>query len=106
MLSKYTFSWYPGQERGHPLVFRDNIDMVREMREMYEAGELNDVQSQWYESPGEEQLYDLQNDPFEIDNLSENPKYQADRDRLRAVLAARLNEIEDWSEESEVVTIK
>ena len=54
---KYIFSWYPAQEQGHLLAFRDNIDMVREM---YDAGQLNKVQSQWYEPPGEEQLYDFQ----------------------------------------------
>ncbi|MDX1735115.1 MAG: sulfatase, partial [Halioglobus sp.] len=53
---KYIRSWQPQQEGGHPLKFRDNIEMVREMRALYEAGQLNEAQSRWYEAPGEERL--------------------------------------------------
>ena len=73
---KYIRSWYPQQEQGHPLAYRDNIDMVREMRAMYAAGELDEVQSQWFRAPGEERLFDLELDPFEINNLAGNPDYQ------------------------------
>jgi N-sulfoglucosamine sulfohydrolase len=98
---KYIRSWQPEQEQGHPLAFRDNIDMVREMRAMYLAGQLNAVQSLWFQAPGEEQLYDLQDDPFEIYNLADNPAYEADKIRLRTALDQRLAEVGDWSDESE-----
>ena len=32
---KYVRSWYPQQAGGHPLKFRDNIDMAREMHALY-----------------------------------------------------------------------
>jgi N-sulfoglucosamine sulfohydrolase len=102
---KYIRSWFPQQEQGHPLAYRDNIDMVREMRAMYLAGQLNEAQSLWFQAPGEEQLYDLQEDPFEIYNLADNPAYEADKIRLRTALDQRLAEIGDWSDESESVMV-
>jgi arylsulfatase A-like enzyme len=98
---KYIRSWYPQQEQGHPLAYRDNIDMVREMRAMYTAGELNEVQSLWFRPPGEEQLYDLELDPFEVNNLAGNPDYAVELVRLRAALDQRLAKVGDWSEEAE-----
>ena len=75
--------------------------MVREMRELYQAGKLDASQSQWFEAPGEERLFDLKSDPFELNNLSRDPDYQLPLQRLRAALDNRLLEIGDLSEESE-----
>ena len=98
---KYIRSWHPQQIGGHELAYRDNLDMVREMRELYQAGKLDASQSQWFEAPGEERLFDLESDPFELNNLSHNPDYQLPLQRLRAALDNRLSEIGDLSEESE-----
>jgi N-sulfoglucosamine sulfohydrolase len=102
---KYIRSWQPEQEQGHPLAYRDNIDMVREMRAMYLAGELNEAQALWFQAPGEEQLYDIGEDPFEINNLAGNPAYTAELIRLRNALGERLAELGDWSEESEAAMV-
>ncbi len=99
---KYIRSWYPQLAQGHLLAFRDNIDMVREMRAMYAAGELSAAQALWFQAPGEEQLFDLQKDPFEINNLARDPAYQQELVRLRGALDQRLAEIGDWSDEAEI----
>ena len=98
---KYIRSWYPQQAQGHSLAYRNNIDMVREMRAMYAAGELDEVQSLWFRAPGEEQLFDLALDPFEINNLAGDPDYAPVLVRLRALLDQRLAEVGDWSDEPE-----
>lgn len=95
---KYIRSWYPEQAGGHPLEFRDNMDMVREMRAMYEAEALNATQGLWFEGPGEEQLYDLQADPYEVNNLADDPSRTRDLKRLRAALDAHLTSRGDWSD--------
>lgn len=97
---KYIRSWYPQQPGGHELAYRDNQAMTRDMRELWRAGKLNADQARWFEAPGEEQLYDLQNDPFELHNLAGNPQYQAERERLRAALDEWLAR-GDRSEQSE-----
>ena len=98
---KYIRSWYPQQAGGHALKFRDNIDMVREMRALYEAGELNAAQSAWYEAPGEERLFDLEQDLFELNDVSSDPQYRGQLQRMRDEMNAWLDRVGDWSEESE-----
>ncbi|MGJ3241451.1 MAG: sulfatase family protein [Opitutales bacterium] len=49
-----------------------------------------------------EELYDTENDPWEIHNLAENPDYRETRDALRTALAAwecAYDPYGDWSEE-------
>ena len=98
---KYIRSWYPNVAGGDDLAYRNNIDMVREMRALFDAGQLNAVQRQWYEPPGEERLFDLQLDPFELHDVSRDPKYQSELQRMRFALDAWLAHVDDWSEESE-----
>tara|TARA_B110000879_G_scaffold74513_1_gene104018 strand:- start:2316 stop:3401 length:1086 start_codon:yes stop_codon:yes gene_type:complete len=98
---KYIRSWYPEVSGGTDLTFRDNIDMVREMRAMYEAGQLNMAQRQWYEPPGKERLFDLESDPFEIHDVSGEPHYQRVLQRMRGEMDAWLARAGDWSAESE-----
>jgi arylsulfatase A-like enzyme len=98
---KYIRSWYPNLSGGTDLTFRDNIDMVREMRAMYDAGKLNAVQQQWYQPPGKERLFDLESDPFEIHDVSGEPHYQHVLQRMRGEMDAWLARAGDWSDEPE-----
>lgn len=54
------------------------------MRQLFSEGKLNADQAKFMapNRPAEE-LYDLQEDPFELRNLIDDPKQQATRDRLR-----------------------
>jgi len=98
---KYIRSQHPDLPGGHPLAFRDNIDMLREMRALYEAGDLDAAQRQWFEPPGAERLYDLQADPYELVDLARDPAHAATLARLRDALDAWLARTGDTSEESE-----
>jgi len=103
---KYIRSWLPEQPSGHKLPFRDNLDMVREMQALYATGKLNDAQSQWFEAPGEERLFDLKSDPFELNNLSASAQHHVTLARMRAALEQWLARVEDWSEESEATMLE
>jgi N-sulfoglucosamine sulfohydrolase len=98
---KYILSWYPQQPGGHHLAFRDNMDMMLELWSMLEAGELNAVQRQWFEAPGEERLFDLVSDPHELNNLADELAYKVQLQRMRNALAAWQARVDDWSEDSE-----
>lgn len=98
---KYIRSWYPNQPGGHELGFRENIDMVREMRSMYREGKLNAVQGQWYEPPGEERLFDVREDPHETRDLSLDPSKREVMERMRNEMDNWLSRTGDWSDESE-----
>ena len=98
---RYIRSWHPELAMGHPLKFRDNINMVREMRELYTAGRLNADQAGWFEPVGEERLFDIKADPFELTNLAEDPAYAYDLQRLRDALEQELARVGDLGEQSE-----
>lgn len=51
---------------------------------LWEAGQLNDVQSQFFRAPRPNQeLYDTQADPHQINNLADDPRYAEVKERLR-----------------------
>lgn len=49
----------------------------------YEAGECNDVQSIFWNTKPVEELYDTENDPWEVNNLAGDPEYQDVLNRMR-----------------------
>ena len=100
-------NWYPENATGHWLAYRDNVPMVREMFQMYEAGKLNDAQQLWFEATGPEQLYDLKRDPYEHNNLIGDPAYKYAYDDLSKVLDQWLIDVGDTSEmaENEMVSL-
>jgi N-sulfoglucosamine sulfohydrolase len=98
---KYIRSWYPEQPGGHRLAYRDNMSMMQTLWQMLEDGQLNSHQRRWFEPPGKEQLYDIQADPFELNNLAESPEHRPTLNRMRAALAEWQRHNRDWSEQSE-----
>jgi N-sulfoglucosamine sulfohydrolase len=102
---KYLRSWYPWRPGGADLDFRDNIEMVRAMRAKYDAGELTEIQGQWYEPPGKERLYDLEDDPFEIKDLSTDPRYDDVLQRMRNAMDVWLRQVGDGSAEDEAAMV-
>jgi len=68
----------------------DSIPFVLRMKSLYQENKLNEVQARFMsdERPADE-LYDLKNDPFEINNLANDPAYSA-------VLNQYKNILEQW----------
>ncbi len=64
--------------------FRLGMPMMKRLLEMYKAGELNEEQSLWFKAPRpKEEFYDLANDPYELNNLIDDPAYKYEIERLR-----------------------
>lgn len=77
------YNWY--KEASYPVLAQMNI--------MYMKGELNEVQSKFMaETKPEFELYDMINDPYELNNLADNPKY-AD------LKASYLEKLKNWRKE-------
>ncbi|MEM7476636.1 MAG: sulfatase [Planctomycetota bacterium] len=68
-----------------------------EWRQLYEAGKLNEVQSQFFRTRPAEQLFDIEADPHETVDLSQNPKYAEVLLELRSKLQARVKGMPDLS---------
>ncbi|MGM8361890.1 sulfatase family protein [Flavobacterium sp. ARAG 55.4] len=84
---KYIKNYMPNRSYTQPS-YRDKRAEFVDIKKMYDAGELNEVQAKyWLPTKPEEELFDLENDPFEINNLAYNPKYNKELIKHRKILA-------------------
>jgi arylsulfatase A-like enzyme len=92
---KYIRNFYPNRPHLQPNRYKDNKAIVKRLRELHAAGKLDDLQERLLFAPTRpaEELYDLQNDPFEVKNLAQDPAYR----ELLADLRARLTR---WEQET------
>jgi len=63
--------------------------------EAFRAGRCNAVQSRYWQAKPAEELYDIANDPYEIRNLANSPRYTALIEGLRDSLNADLIRLRD-----------
>ena len=93
---KYIRNYRPEDAGAQRLAFRDHLDLMEELWELEAAGRLEGAQALWFASPRpEEELYDVTQDPQEVQNLAALPAYAADVERMRAELDAWLTDQED-----------
>ncbi len=84
---KYIKSFDTTVSHAMPVAYREQMPMMQELRRLYARGDLNEVQSLWLlPTKPEEELYDLQQDPYELQNLAKIPEMQDTLMRMRAVL--------------------
>jgi len=77
--------------------YRYKMLAFQEWDELYRMGELNEEQRQFFEPRGPEGLYDLEQDPHEVNDLSERPQYQEILTRMRSQLREKLTGLPDLS---------
>ncbi|WP_049901161.1 sulfatase-like hydrolase/transferase [Halococcus agarilyticus] len=87
---KYIRNYYPA--RPNPwFQYRNNHPAMREIKRLEREGELNGPMAWFAEPRPAEELYDLDVDPHETENLVADPAYRETLDRLRGAL-------DDWRE--------
>ncbi len=92
---RYTRNYMPHRIYGQYLQYLWRAPSMASWQAAYEAGELNEAQSAFWESKPPEELYDVTTDPHNVRNLSDDPQYQADLERLRGAEAAWVRRIRD-----------
>ena len=93
---KYIRNYMPQKGYYLPITYREKIPAMQELLRLRDAGNLNDIQMQWFrgEKPKEE-LFDCKNDPYELNNLANNPEYKDKLIELRKEMDTWLLNIKD-----------
>ncbi len=93
---KYIKNFNPGISNALPVTYREQMPMMQNLNELWKKGELDSVQALWFRTPKpEEELYDLQADPYEFVNLAGRPELQDTLAHLRMVLKDWIRETKD-----------
>jgi N-sulfoglucosamine sulfohydrolase len=90
-----------------PLLFRDSFPIMQSWWQQHNAGSLNKVQNFYFTAPRPaEELYDTQNDPWEINNIADDPKFRQKLIELRKELDAWTTRVNDRSNVDELVMVE
>lgn len=89
---KYFKNYQPEKPYFMAIKYREQMRLMRALHEYDSLGQLNEQQALWFrDSKPEEELYDLESDPYELNNLAENPDY---RDKLTELR----QKLEEWQD--------
>ncbi|MEO0339067.1 MAG: sulfatase [Bacteroidota bacterium] len=93
---KYIRNYRPEQGYYLPVVYRERIPTMQELLRLRDAGQLSEVQAQWFrKSKPAEELFDCKADPHELNNLANDPAYQEVLTKLRVEMDRWLEAIGD-----------
>lgn len=98
---KYLFYFDSGSPGAVHLAYRDQGRIMQSLWRHLEAGTLSPTAMQWFAPRPAEALYDLAADPWEIDNLAEDPDYLPVLTRMRMAYAQWRLTIVDLADEDE-----
>lgn len=98
---KYILNYMPHRSYTQPS-YRDKRPEFVDIKKAYDAGELNAVQAKyWLPNKPQEEFFDLENDPHEINNLAKDPAFQDQLTAHRKYLNDWLFEFGDKGEEGQ-----
>ena len=82
---KYIRNGYPDRPHLQPCAYKDNKDTYIAIRDWGVKGKLNDLQKNLLLSSkrAKEELYDLKNDPWELNNLADDPDHAKALQKMR-----------------------
>lgn len=103
---KYIRNYNPQISNALPVRYREQMPMMQSMRQLWEAGKLDSVQGRWFRTPKpEEELYDLENDPYELNNLADKAAFRDTLAHLRTVLDHWIRDTRDLGSQPEAELI-
>jgi arylsulfatase A-like enzyme len=91
----YVWNYYPEKIKYKDIKYRKQIPMMMEMLTLRDQKKLNEIQMQWFETKTSEELYDCKNDPDNIKNLIDDPKYKEELNKLRKAFLMHQQEFVD-----------
>ena len=104
---KYLRNFYPEKPYYLPLTYREQMPVMQELLRMRDADQLNTTQAEWFRtSKEEEELFDVVNDPYELNNIAADPSYAEKLAELRQELDSWMSYVDDKGLMSEVELIE
>lgn len=94
---EYVRNYQPFNFDGLQNNYRYIMLAYREWRDLFREGKLNKAQSQFFETRPVEQLFDIEADPHEINDLSADPAYAAVLADMRKRLTEKVKSLPDLS---------
>ncbi|QGY43625.1 sulfatase-like hydrolase/transferase [Maribellus comscasis] len=92
---RYIRNYMPYRIYGQHLEYLWRAPSIGSWERAYKNGECDQVQSIFWEPKPAEELYDTENDPWEVNNLAEDPSYKDVLDRMRIANRDWMLRIED-----------
>ncbi|WP_234572959.1 sulfatase-like hydrolase/transferase [Rhodohalobacter sp. 614A] len=92
---RYIRNYMPFRMYGQNVDFLFIATGAQSWRQTCAAGNCNEVQNRFFGTKPVEELYDTQNDPWEVHNLVDNPEYQDVLNEMRAETKGWMVEIKD-----------
>jgi len=93
---KYIRNYFPENSHALNVAYRRQMVLMRHLTSLNLKGKLSKEHDLWFRVPKlREELYDLENDPFELSNLSNKPEYLDQLNSLSKVMDNWIEEIDD-----------
>lgn len=103
---QYVHNYMPEKPWYQPIVYRLKIPMMKKILEMKDAGKLNNVVMRWFQTKPQEEFYDTEKDPYELNNLVNDPAYQNKLTELKSAYDKWMNETGDLHAMPEALLLK
>ncbi|MEM7475962.1 MAG: sulfatase-like hydrolase/transferase [Planctomycetota bacterium] len=91
----YIRNFKPQRPQGSYLDYMFKTPTTRIWKELFDAGKLNAAQSVFWLPKASEELYDLQEDPYQVRNLAEDPQYAEKLAEMRSEIKSWMLRIRD-----------
>lgn len=99
---KYIHNFLPNRPYLQPCAYKDAKAILIALRECHQVGTLNQAQQLLFrEVRPNEELYDIRNDPHEVNNLADDPAFAGKLKELRGRLDTWMEETDDKGRASE-----
>jgi uncharacterized sulfatase len=91
----YVRNYMPHLIPGQHVAYMFETPTTRVWKKLHDEGKLSPAQDRFWQTKPPEELYDLQNDPDEIDNLASSEKHQATLKALRQAQQEQARRVRD-----------